>query len=41
MDPDPDIFVIDVQDVNKKLIFEKKIFCYNFLKVHFYIIFQR
>jgi len=29
MDPDPDpaIFVIDLQDVNKKQIFNKKFFC--------------
>ncbi len=34
-DPDPDIFVIDLQDANKKLI--KKSFSANyFLKVHFF-----
>jgi hypothetical protein len=36
MDPDPDpaLFVIDLQDVNKKL-FKKRIFsAYFFLKVH-------
>jgi hypothetical protein len=27
MDPDPAIFVIDLQDANKKLIFKKKVFC--------------
>jgi hypothetical protein len=27
MDPDPAIFVIDLQDANKKLIFNKKFFC--------------
>jgi hypothetical protein len=27
MDPDPAIFVIDLQDANKKLIFAKKFFC--------------
>jgi hypothetical protein len=27
MDPDPAIFVIDLQDVSKKLIFEHKFFC--------------
>jgi hypothetical protein len=26
MDPDPAIFVIDLQDANKKLIFKKKVF---------------
>jgi hypothetical protein len=38
MDPDADldpaIFVIDLQDANKKLIFNKKIFCLLLLKVH-------
>jgi hypothetical protein len=35
MDPDPDpaIFVTDLQDVNKKLIL-KSFFAYYFLKVH-------
>jgi hypothetical protein len=32
MDPDPGIFVIDLQDANKKIIF----FTFFFLKVHFY-----
>ncbi len=32
-DPDPTIFVIDLQNVNKKLIL-KKISAYYFLKVH-------
>jgi hypothetical protein len=29
MDPDPDpaIFIIDLQDANKKIIFSKKFFC--------------
>jgi len=27
MDPDPAIFVIDLQDANKKLIFNTKFFC--------------
>jgi hypothetical protein len=27
MDPDPAIFIIDLQDANKKLIFLKEIFC--------------
>jgi hypothetical protein len=27
MDPDPSIFIIDLQDANKKLIFLKKISC--------------
>ncbi len=31
--PDPAIFVIDLQDVSKKLIFEHNFFCY-FLKLH-------
>ncbi len=40
MDPDPDadldpaIFVIDLQHANKKQIFAKRFFAYNFLKVH-------
>ncbi len=32
-DPDPSIFIIDLQDANKKQIFLKKIFAYFFLKV--------
>jgi hypothetical protein len=39
MDPDPDldpaIFVIDLQDVNKKLIKKQSFSAYYFLKVHF------
>jgi hypothetical protein len=27
MDPDPAIFIIDLQDANKKLIYLKKFFC--------------
>ena len=27
MDPDPSIFIIDIQDDNKKLIKKKKVFC--------------
>jgi len=34
MDPDPAIFVIDLQDANKKLNFFKKISAYYFLNVH-------
>jgi hypothetical protein len=35
MDPDPAIFVIDLQDANKKLIFLFiSFFAYYFLKVH-------
>ncbi len=35
-DPDPAIFVIDLQDANKKLIFVKKLSfsAYYFMKVH-------
>jgi hypothetical protein len=33
-DPDPAIFVIDLQDANKKLIFEKSFYAYNLLKIH-------
>ncbi len=40
-DPDPAIFVIDLQDASKKLIFQHNFFAYYFLKVHLYIIFQR
>ncbi len=39
-DPDPAPFVIDLQDANKKQI-KNFFFAYYFLKVHFYIIFQR
>jgi hypothetical protein len=36
MDPDQDpaVFVIDLQDANKKLISLKKFSSYHFLKVH-------
>jgi hypothetical protein len=38
MDPDPDadpaLFVSDLQDVNKKLLFFLSFFAYYFLKVH-------
>ncbi len=34
MDPDPAIFVSDLQDVNKKIIF----FAYYFLKVHLHFL---
>jgi hypothetical protein len=34
MDPDPAIFVIDVQDASKKLIFNTNFSAYYFLKVH-------
>jgi hypothetical protein len=35
MDPDPAIFVIDLQDANKKLIYFLKSFsAYYFLKLH-------
>jgi hypothetical protein len=33
-DPDPAIFVIDIQDANKKLIFFESSSAYYFLKVH-------
>ncbi len=33
-DPDPAIFVIDLQDANKKLIFKKGFSAYYILKVH-------
>ncbi len=33
-DADPDIFVIDLQDDNKKQIFVKKFSAYYFFKVH-------
>jgi hypothetical protein len=35
-DPDPTIFVIDLQNTNKKRIFLTKFSGYYFLKVHFY-----
>jgi hypothetical protein len=34
MDPDPAIFVIDLQNANKKLIFKQSFSAYYFLKVH-------
>jgi hypothetical protein len=34
LDPDPTIFVIDLQDANKKYIFFKSFSAYYFLKVH-------
>jgi hypothetical protein len=34
MDPDPAIFVIDLQDASKKLIFNTIFSAYYFLKVH-------
>jgi hypothetical protein len=33
-DPDPALFVSDLQDANKKLFFFFKFFAYYFLKVH-------
>jgi hypothetical protein len=33
-DPYPAIFVIDLQDANKKLVFKKKFSAYYFLKVN-------
>jgi hypothetical protein len=33
-DPDPAIFVIDLQDANKKLIVKNSFSAYYFLKVH-------
>jgi hypothetical protein len=34
MDPEPAIFVIDLQHANTKLIFKKGFSAYYFLKVH-------
>jgi hypothetical protein len=34
MDPDPPIFVIDLQEANKKLIFYLSCSAYYFMKVH-------
>jgi hypothetical protein len=34
LDPDPAIFIIDLQDTNKKLIKKKSFPAYYFLKVH-------
>ncbi len=34
LDPDPAIFVIDLQDISKKLIFEHNFSAYYFLKLH-------
>ncbi len=36
-DPDPAIFVSDLQDVNKKLFFFSTFFAYYFLKVHLHL----
>ncbi len=36
MDPDPTIFVIDLQDASKKLFFNTIFFAYYFLKIHLY-----
>jgi hypothetical protein len=33
MDPDPSIFIIDLQDANKKLILNKSFPAYYFMKV--------
>jgi hypothetical protein len=33
-DPDPAIFIVHLQDANKKLIFLKKFSAYYFWKVH-------
>jgi hypothetical protein len=35
--PDPAIFVIDLQDANKKLIFSPKFSAFYFLKVHLHL----
>ncbi len=41
-DPDPAIFIIDLQDASKKLNFNTIFFAYYFLKVQYiYIIFER
>ncbi len=40
MDPNPAIFVIDLQDANKKLIKKKKILLITYWR-YIYIIFQR
>jgi hypothetical protein len=34
MDPDPDIFIIDIQDANKKNNLKKSFSAYYFLKLH-------
>jgi hypothetical protein len=39
-DPDPAIFVIDLQDANKKLIYKKSFSAYYFLKVHLRLFFK-
>jgi hypothetical protein len=36
-DPDPAIFVIDLQDASKKLIFNTIFSAYYFLKVHLHL----
>ncbi len=43
MDPDPDpaIFVIDLQDANKKLIFKKKFICFLLFEFTFTSVFQK
>ncbi len=41
VDPDPSIFITDLQDANKKLIFFHKVFLHITFCSYFYIIFQR
>jgi hypothetical protein len=36
-DPDPAIFVIDLRDASKKLIYNTILSAYYFLKVHFHL----
>ena len=36
-DPDSAIFIIDLQDANKKLILKKSFSAYYFLKVHLHL----
>ncbi len=39
-DPDPAIFVIDLQEANKKLFFKNKVSVYYFLKGHLHNFFK-
>ncbi len=37
-DPDPALFISDLQDANKKYFFSSSFFAYYFLKVHFFMV---
>jgi hypothetical protein len=39
-DPDPTIFVLDLQEADKKLIFNQNFSAFSFLKVHLHHFFE-